>query len=166
MAQTQYSLNDIPAVPGARVEIVYSKWYSEISESMIKRCTEVLVAAGCDAPRVHKVPGCLEIPLCVRRLAKRNPRLEAVIVFGVILKGDTYHFDIVKDLCMSGLEKVSFECDIPIINEILPVTKIEDARARAADDSKNKGLEAGLAAAEIIHWRREYPCLENSESVA
>ena len=88
---------------------------------------------------------------------QRDPSLEALIVFGVIVKGDTYHFDIVKDLCMSGLERVTFECDIPVINEILPVNKIEDALARSADDSKNKGIEAALAALEVIDWRRRHP---------
>jgi 6,7-dimethyl-8-ribityllumazine synthase len=121
---------------------------------MTKRCVEVLRAAGCQEPEVHILPGCLEIPLAVRRLVKRDPKIEAVVVFGVILKGDTYHFDIVKDLCMSGLERVSFECDIPIINEILPVAAIEDAYKRSGDNESNKGLEAGIAAVEIIDWRR------------
>lgn len=157
MAQTVYSSHNVPVVQGARVAIVMSKWYGEYSHSMIRKCKEVLAAAQCQEPEVHVLPGCLEIPLAVRRLAKRDPTLEAVIVFGVILKGDTYHFDMVKDLTMSGLEKVMFEFDIPVINEVLPVHRIEDAAARAADDNKNKGIEAGLAAAEIIAWRRANP---------
>lgn len=157
MAQVSYSLTDVPLTPGARVAIVYSKWYGEISLSMIERCQEILRRAGCEEAEVHRLPGCLEIPLAVRRLVKRDSKIEAVIVFGVIVKGDTYHFDIVKDLCMSGLERVSFECDIPIINEILPVNKIEDAQSRASNDDKNKGLEAGLAAAQVIDWRRRHP---------
>jgi 6,7-dimethyl-8-ribityllumazine synthase len=157
MAQTRYSAASLPAVTGARVEIVCSKWYGEISQSLTKRCREVLLAAGCEEPAVHILPGCLEIPLAVRRLLRRGPSVEAVVVFGVILKGDTYHFDIVKDLTMSGLERVSFECDVPIINEILPVNTIEDAQARAAEDDRNKGIEAGIAAVEIIHWRRAHP---------
>jgi 6,7-dimethyl-8-ribityllumazine synthase len=154
MAQTTYSAASLPTVANARVVIVCSKWYGDISASMTKRCVEVLRAAGCQEPEVHILPGCLEIPLAVRRLVKRDPKIEAVVVFGVILKGDTYHFDIVKDLCMSGLERVSFECDIPIINEILPVAAIEDAYKRSGDNESNKGLEAGIAAVEIIDWRR------------
>ena len=126
---------------------------------MTKRCVEVLTSAGCPTPRVHILPGCLEIPLAVQRLVKREPDIEAVVVFGVIVRGDTYHFDIVKDLTMSGLERVGFECDVPIINEILPVNSIEDAQKRAGNDDKNKGIEAGIAAVEIIHWRRENPLL-------
>jgi 6,7-dimethyl-8-ribityllumazine synthase len=157
MAQTSYSLEKLPQTPGAKVVIVCSKWYGEISQSMTKRCVEVLLAGGCHAPQVHILPGCLEIPLAVRRLMKREPDVEAVVVFGVIVKGDTYHFDIVKDQTMSGLERVGFECDVPIINEILPVNTIEDAKKRAGDDDKNKGIEAGIATLEIIHWRRQNP---------
>ena len=124
---------------------------------MAKKCIEVLNAAECSKVETHVVPGCLEIPLAARRLAQRSPGLEAIVVFGVILKGDTYHFEMVKDLCMSGLERVMFECDIPIINEVLPVDKIEYAAERSADNDKNKGIEAGLAAAEIISWRRDNP---------
>jgi 6,7-dimethyl-8-ribityllumazine synthase len=83
--------------------------------------------------------------------------LEAIIVFGIIVKGDTYHFDMVKNLCMSGLERVMFECDIPIINEIIPVDSLEYIKARAGDNDKNKGIEAGKAAVEIIDWRRRNP---------
>jgi len=78
-------------------------------------------------------------------------------VFGGILKGDTYHFEMVRDLCMSGLERVMFEFDIPIINEVLPVNKIEDVIARSSDNDNNKGLEAAAAAIEIIDWRRRHP---------
>ncbi len=124
---------------------------------MASVCVDVLRAAGCEEPTVHVLPGCLEIPLAIRRLLKRDSALEAVIAFGIILKGDTYHFDMVKDLSMSGLEKVMFEFDTPIINEILPVTRIEDAAARAGNDDKNKGIEAAQAAVEIIDWRRRHP---------
>lgn len=157
MAQTSYSAASVLQVPGAKVAIIASKWYREISESMIARCEPLLREGGCHQPDVHIVPGCLEIPLAARRLMQCDPSLEAIIVFGVIVKGDTYHFDIVKDLCMSGLERVMFECDVPVINEILPVNSIEDARARSGEDDKNKGIEAALAALEIIHWRRRYP---------
>jgi 6,7-dimethyl-8-ribityllumazine synthase len=157
MAKAKYDIKQLPQTPNARVAIVQSKWYGDISEAMTKRCIEVLKAAGCREPEVHTLPGCLEIPLAVRRLVRRDPSMEAVVVFGVILKGDTYHFEIVKDLCMGGLERVGFECDIPIINEVLPVVAIEDAYARAADDDSNKGLEAGIAAVEVIDWRRKHP---------
>jgi 6,7-dimethyl-8-ribityllumazine synthase len=157
MAQTSYSTTQVPRVDGARTAIIISKWYREFTESMVKRCLGVLDQAGCAQPKVHVVPGSLEIPLAAKRLVENDPSLESIIVFGVILKGDTYHFEMVKDLANSGIERVMFENDIPIINEIIPVDTLEYVKARCADDEKNKGLEAGLAAVEIMAWRRENP---------
>jgi 6,7-dimethyl-8-ribityllumazine synthase len=156
MAQTSYTTSNLPQIPGARTAIVMSKWHREHSEVMAAKCAELLVKAGAENPQVHVLPGCIEIPLAARRLAQRDPNLEAVIVFGIIVKGDTYHFDMVMKLSMTGLERVMFECDIPVINEILPVTKIEDAIARCSDDQFNKGIEAALAAIEVIDWRRKH----------
>jgi 6,7-dimethyl-8-ribityllumazine synthase len=159
MAQVSYQPLNVPRVEGGRAVIIMSKWYSEYSDAMVRKCCDTLLNAGFEQPQVHVVPGCLEIPLAARRLVQRDPSVEAVIVFGVILKGDTYHFEIVKDLCMSGLERVMFECDVPIINEILPVDTIEYVVARCGDNEKNKGFEAGIATAEIVDWRRRHPKL-------
>lgn len=157
MAQVSYLLDGLPAIPGSKVAIFLSKWHREYSEKMASKCVSVLERFECTDIQMHLLPGCLEIPLAVRRIAQRTPALDAAIVFGVILKGDTYHFEMVRDLCMSGLERVMFEFDIPIINEVLPVNKIEDVIARSSDNDRNKGLEAAAAAIEIIDWRRRHP---------
>jgi 6,7-dimethyl-8-ribityllumazine synthase len=157
MAQSSYSTQGLPQLSNAKAVIIQSKWYREITDAMISKCLTILSSCGVSQVECHTVPGCLEIPLCARRLMQIDPAIEAVLVFGVILKGDTYHFDIVKDLCMSGLERVGFECDVPIINEILPVVTLEDAYKRSADNDSNKGLEAAIAAVEIIDWRRKHP---------
>jgi 6,7-dimethyl-8-ribityllumazine synthase len=157
MAQVSYANAHIPNVQGGKTAIIISKWYREYTDAMVTKCLEVLKAAGCVDPKVHVVPGSLEIPLAAKRLAENDPHLESIIVFGVILKGDTYHFEMVKDLSNSGIERVMFECDIPIINEIIPVDTLEYIKARCGDNDKNKGLEAGLAAVEIMQWRRENP---------
>jgi 6,7-dimethyl-8-ribityllumazine synthase len=157
MAQTSYSTADVARTPNAKIAIIMSKWYRELSDSMVRRCLPILEQAGCAPVEVHVVPGCLEIPLAARRLHQAKPDIEALIVFGIIVRGDTYHFDMVKDLALSGLERVMFERDVPIINEILPVDKIEHAQDRCADNDKNKGIEAALAAVEIIEWRRRHP---------
>lgn len=157
MAQVSYSTLQVPTVEGGRTAIIISKWYREYTDAMVQRCLEVLKAAKCEVPHVHVVPGSLEIPLAAKRLAENDPKLESIIVFGVILKGDTYHFEMVKDLANSGIERVMFENDIPVINEILPVDSLDYVKARCGDNDKNKGIEAGLAAVEIMQWRRENP---------
>jgi 6,7-dimethyl-8-ribityllumazine synthase len=157
MAQSTYSTTGLPQLLKAKAVIIQSKWYREITDGMISKCLATLDSCGVSDVACHTVPGCLEIPLCARRLMQIDPSIEVILVFGVILKGDTYHFDIVKDLCMSGLERVGFECDVPIINEVLPVVTLEDAHKRSADNDSNKGLEAAIAAVEIVDWRRRHP---------
>ena len=157
MAQVSYANAPIPKVEGGKTAIIISKWYREYTDAMVDKCLEVLKVAGCHEPKVHVVPGSLEIPLAAKRLAENDPQLESIIVFGVILKGDTYHFEMVKDLANSGIERVMFERDIPIINEIIPVDTLDYIKVRCGDNDKNKGIEAGLAAVEIMQWRRENP---------
>ena len=65
------------------------------------------------------------------------------------------HFEMILDECVRGLGEVSRRERIPVINEILPVTDIAQAEVRTADDDLNKGIEAAVAAIEIIGWRRK-----------
>ncbi len=157
MVQTSYSTGEVARAPNAKIAIIMSKWYRELSESMARRCMPILKRAGCAPVEVHVVPGCLEIPLAARRLHQAKPDIEAIIVLGIIVRGDTHHFEMVKNLTMSGIERVMFERDVPIINEILAVEELEQAQERCADNDRNKGIEAALAAVEIIEWRRRHP---------
>ena len=143
----------LPEVPGARVAILCSKWYGDIVYALREKCVAVLDAKGARS-ECHVLPGCFEFPLAANVLARHDRRPEAIVCLGVILKGDTYHFEMIADECVRGLGAVSRAEQVPIINEILPVTDIAHARARAADDDLNKGIEAAAAAIEIIHWRR------------
>jgi 6,7-dimethyl-8-ribityllumazine synthase len=73
---------------------------------------------------------------------------------GVILKGDTLHFEMITPEVFTGLARLSLEIDIPILVEFLPVLALRHAVERAGKDEFNKGLAAASAAAEIIAWRR------------
>ena len=149
---------DIDALPyiqgGANVVILRSKWYAELVGSMHRKCAAVLAAKGIDDVTAHVLPGSFEFPYAANELVQRQPSPDAIICLGVVLKGDTYHFEMIVDECVRGLGVVSRAARVPIINEVLPVTAIAQAEARAADDEFNKGIEAAAAAIEIIHWRR------------
>lgn len=150
---------DIAALPtlegGATVAILRSKWYADIVESLHAKCVEVLRAKGVDNIVTHTLPGSLEFPFAANEVVETDPDVDAIVCLGVVLKGDTYHFEMIIDECVRGLGEVSRRARVPIVNEVLPVTKLADARARAADDEFNKGIEAAVAAIEIIHWRRQ-----------
>lgn len=150
---------DIAALPtlegGATVVILRSKWYADIVGSLQAKCVEVLQAKGVDNIVTHTLPGSLEFPFAANEVVETNPDVDAIVCLGVVLKGDTYHFEMIIDECVRGLGEVSRAARVPIVNEVLPVTELADAEARAADDGFNKGIEAAAAAVEIIHWRRQ-----------
>jgi len=143
----------MPAIPGAKIAILQSKWYHEQLHRMVTKTVELLEAAQCQAPEVHILPGSLELPLAAQSLM-RKAKYDAIICFGAIMKGETYHFDMIMNMCAQGFTNIMLEEETPIIMEVLPVTSMDHLEARSQDNAFNKGVEAAIAAAEIIDWRR------------
>ena len=154
MAQNVVDTSKLPRINGARVAVLTSKWYDDLVCSLRDRCVEVLNNNGVTDVTLHKLPGCLEFPYAANELIRSDPEIDAIVCLGVVLKGDTMHFEMIVDEVVRGLGEVSRQGRVPIINEILPVTDLAQAKSRAADDGLNKGIEAAVAAIEIIAWRR------------
>lgn len=148
------AIDALPVVRGAQVAVLRSKWYGDIVESMYSACARILQAKSVHYTG-HVLPGCFEFPFAANELCHHNEQLAAIVCLGVVLKGETYHFEMIVNECVRGLGEVSRRRRVPIVNEILPVTDLAQARSRAADDHLNKGIEAAAAAIEIIHWRRQ-----------
>jgi len=146
---------NVPKVEGANIKIIAGRWHAEVVESMIAKCVSELSKFGCPNVDVHILPGSYELPLAAKKLFKSDPKIEAIIAFGVIVKGDTDHYEMIRDEVRDGFSKVMFECDRPIIMEVLAVQNAKHAKERALDNDKNKGIEAAHAALEIIDWRRK-----------
>ena len=142
--------------PG-RVVILKSKWYPEMVDSMARKCVALLAAKGCTDVDVHTLPGSLEFPLAAADVLDADVagEIEAIICLGIILKGDTAHFELISEECMRGVGWVMRTYRVPVIFEVLPVYDIAQAEARTADDGLNKGIEAAAAALELMAWRRE-----------
>ena len=142
--------------PGSIV-ILKSKWYPDLVNNLSSTCTEVLKTAGYTEIEEHVLPGSLEIPLAARDVLSEDvaQKIDAVICFGVIVKGETLHFELISQESMRGLGAVMHEFRRPIIVEILPVFDIDQAERRSADDEFNKGIEAAVAALEMVFWRRQ-----------
>lgn len=157
MQQAQ-STTGIPQITGARVAILQAKWYSEHTDLMVKHAKETLAKAGVgeEDVDVHLVPGSYELPLAAKRLAEQG-KYDAIIVIGAIIKGQTYHFEMIVDTCTDLLGRVMYEYDVPVLMEVLAVMTKEQLIARSSDDENNKGIEAAVAAAEIVAWRRANP---------
>lgn len=123
---------------------------------MAEACTEVLSHHGYVDIDHHILPGSLELPLAARDLLAEdtNNEIDAIICFGVIIKGDTLHFEMISYECMRGLGKVMEDFRRPVVVEVLPVFDVKQAEERAANDEFNKGIEAAVAAIEMVAWRR------------
>lgn len=144
-----------PRIEGARVGILQAKWYKEDTDRMVACCTEALRTLGAEEPEIFPVSGSLEFPIMSQTVLRKKPgHFDALICFGAILKGETAHFDMVKDGCLQGLMRVMLDESTPILIEVLPITDIEQLKKRSDDNPFNKGLEAAVAAAETIAMRR------------
>lgn len=134
-----------------RIAIVSSSFRPEIADNLEKHCLDTLQGKGIPKKQIDifRVPGSLEIPLIVKKLAKKGI-YDAIITFGAILKGKTYHFEQIADECVRGCMNASYEYEIPVIFEVLAVYDLQDAMDRATRKEENKGIEAALTALAMI----------------
>ena len=133
---------------GRRVAVVLSRFNPRIGEGLLAGTLRALAEAGvADADiRVATVPGALESPLALQRFAQTGD-FAALIALGAVIRGETYHFEIVANESAAGLSSVQLEFGIPIGNGIL--TCDTDAQALARMDQK--GYEAAQAALEMAN---------------
>ncbi|HQR10153.1 MAG TPA: 6,7-dimethyl-8-ribityllumazine synthase [Casimicrobiaceae bacterium] len=133
---------------GLRVGIVLSRFNAEIGDGLLSGALRALREAGVDDGdiTVVSVPGALESPLALQQLAQTGD-YDALIALGAVIRGETYHFEIVANESAAGISSVQLEFGIPIGNGIL--TCETDAQAMARMDTK--GFEAAQAALEMAN---------------
>lgn len=131
-----------------RVAIVQSRFNPQIGNGLLAGALRALGRAGVADDRITlvTVPGALEIPLALQRLAQTR-KYGALVALGAVIRGDTRHFDIVADESAAGVASVQLEFGVPIGNGIL--TCDTDAQAEARMDAK--GSEAAQAALELAN---------------
>lgn len=129
------------------VAIIESTYRPKITERLVATCTTTLKKEGIPQKNIFtfSVPGALEIPLLAKKLA-RQKKYDAIIVFGVVLKGKTYHFEQVANECVRGCMDVSYEYEVPVIFEVLCVYKLKDAVIRSVGKKDNRGEEGARTA--------------------
>ncbi|MBU6389457.1 6,7-dimethyl-8-ribityllumazine synthase [Patescibacteria group bacterium] len=130
-----------------RIAIVQALYNTQYTELLERKCRETLLNAGMPAEHIDTftVPGALEIPVTAQVAAKTG-KYQAIIALGLVMKGETYHFELVADQCAAGCMQVSLHNNIPVIMEVLAAYTIQQAKDRCGDNDKNKGIEAAQAA--------------------
>jgi len=131
-----------------RVAIVQSRFNPRVGEGLLAGALRALREAGVADERITlvTVPGALEIPLALQRLAQAGDH-DALVALGAVIRGDTYHFDIVANESAAGVAGVQLEFGVPIGNGILTCDSDAQAEARMS----TKGAEAALAALELAN---------------
>ncbi len=150
-------VDEFHKIPGARIAIISAMWHPQCVNNMVERTIQELLALEVREEDIstHTLPGSLELPYAARCLFEKDETLDAVIAFGVVLKGDTTHDDSVLQNVVDGFGRVIDRFHKPIINEVIGVKTLEDAEKRSDNTVANKGVEAVFALSELLHWKRQ-----------
>lgn len=133
------------------IGIVLSRFNAEIGEGLLSACTGELQRLGVSENRIRlaSVPGALEIPLALQAMA-RSGRFQALIALGAVIRGETYHFEIVANESSRGVAEVQLACAIPVANGILTCEDDDQALARM----QQKGADCARVAVEMAQLVR------------
>lgn len=133
---------------GLHVAIVQARFNQPITDALCNACVAELRALGVaeDAITHVTVPGALEVPIALDALAG-SERFDALVAIGCIVRGETYHFELVANESGAGVTRVALDHQIPIANAILTVENEAQALVRAED----KGRDAARVAVEMAH---------------
>ena len=138
--------------PGVRVGLVAARFNGSIVERLLEGARRFLVEHGVreEDLLVVRVPGAWEIPAALDALAATG-RVDALIALGVVIRGETPHFDYICNECAAGCARVTAQTAIPVGFGVLTCNDAEEAAARAGGKAGNKGEEAAEAALEMAN---------------
>ncbi len=135
-----------------KIAIVRTSYHNELIDNLEFYAKMTLLAAGVNEKNIvtFTVPGSWELPLLVQKAADTK-KFDGIIAFGVIVKGETHHFDLIANEVSSALMQLSLSYSLPIAFEVLAVYNKSHAEVRAAKDTNNKGIEAANAVLQTIN---------------
>ncbi|QNN58651.1 6,7-dimethyl-8-ribityllumazine synthase [Diaphorobacter ruginosibacter] len=131
---------------GLTIGIVQARFNEGITNALFDACRNELIALGVNEDNIDHVtvPGALEVPLALQAMAHRG-EYDALIALGCIIRGETYHFELVANESGAGVTRVGLDYDLPIANAILTTENLEQAIARQTE----KGADAARVAVEM-----------------
>ncbi|MBR4940116.1 MAG: 6,7-dimethyl-8-ribityllumazine synthase [Burkholderiaceae bacterium] len=136
-----------------RIGIVQARFNDYAGEGLLDACVKELVKLGVVEEDITliRVPGALEIPFALQQLASTE-EYDALVAIGAVIRGETYHFEVVSNESASGIMQVSLDFDIPIANAVLTTENDEQTQARLLE----KGTDAAKVAVEMANLRKEF----------
>ncbi len=141
---------------GFRFAIVVSRWNDFLTSKLLDGALDALESTGADenAIEVFNVPGSFELPLTALKAAESGD-FDAVIAIGVVIRGETPHFEYVAGQAASGIAQAAMQTGIPVLFAVVTTDTVEQAINRSGVKSGNKGYEAAMSAVEIVNLYKE-----------
>jgi 6,7-dimethyl-8-ribityllumazine synthase len=141
---------------GFRFAIVASRWNDSLVSRLIEGALDALEELSADVKtiEVFRVPGSFEIPLCALKAAA-SEKFDAVICLGVIIRGQTPHFEYIAAEVARGIGEASMKTGVPLLFGVITAENVDQAIDRAGVKLGNKGFEAATAAVELVNLYRE-----------
>ena len=141
---------------GFRFAIVASRWNDFLTSRLIDGAVDALASTGAGEGDVEifMVPGAFELPLAALKAAQSG-RFDAVVAIGVVVRGETPHFDYVAGEAAKGVSHASLETGVPVMFGVVTTDTVEQAINRSGLKAGNKGYEAAMAAVEVANLYRD-----------
>jgi len=153
---SEYNKEFIPNGAGFRIGIVVSEWNDTITLNLLKGAKEVLLENGVHESdiNVHFVPGAYELPLGAQLLCETK-KFDGVITIGVVIQGETKHFDYVCEAASQGIKDVNLKYNTPVAFCLLTDNNIQQSIDRSGGKHGNKGIECAIACMKMIALKKE-----------
>lgn len=134
------------------IAVIVSRYNEDVSKRLLRGALEALNERGVEEPDVFWVPGALELPVTALTLAEKGGH-DAIVCLGCVIRGETFHFEIVAGQSAAGLMQVQLDTGVPIAFGVLTTEDRDQALARSGPKN-NKGAEAAEAAIEMANLLR------------
>jgi len=140
---------------GLKIAIVVSRFNSFLSQKLLDGAIDCLKRHEADENNIDVfwVPGSFEIPLMVKKLSSKN--YDGIVALGVLIKGDTPHFDYIATETTKGIAQVSLDSQIPVSFGVVTAENLEQAIERCGTKQGNKGFDAALSVIEMANLFKE-----------
>jgi 6,7-dimethyl-8-ribityllumazine synthase len=140
----------LPDCKGKRFAIVVARFYPKLAGQLVDGATRALRECGAhsDDIQTHDVPGCFELPLGCKRAIDDN--VDGVVALGIVIRGETPHFDFIAGECARGIMNVQLATGVPIGFGVLTTETLAQAEERSDPKRGDKGYHAALAAASQV----------------
>jgi len=153
---SHYDTTSLPDATQFRFGIVVSEWNPTITEGLLKGAVDALLDCGVAKPNIRtiNVPGSFELVYGAKKMQQQP--VDAVIVIGSVIKGETQHFDFVCQGVTQGIKDLNILHDVPVIFCVLTDNNIQQSIDRSGGAHGNKGVEAAITAIKMVYLNQNF----------